>query len=159
MPPEPNLCGSSFESAAVHAASHALYIKPIWQFEVEGLWREAPYCSFHCGREKGKKNKKRGSRVEEYRKVPHQANFCLKVGMEAVTITPFKKEMDSSRKEPLSVCHSGPLFFQSSLYTVMLLYPLPIIISTSALSGANMRVKIWISYSVEWVQIAKVCVL
>lgn len=37
MPPEPNLQGFSFESSAAHAASHALYIKPIWSFEVEGL--------------------------------------------------------------------------------------------------------------------------
>lgn len=47
------------------AAPHALYIKPIWPFEVEGLWRDVSYCSFHCRREKGrKKNKKRGEKAK-----------------------------------------------------------------------------------------------
>lgn len=46
------------------AAPHALYIKPIWPFEVEGLWRDVSYCSFHCRREKGrKKTRKEGRRL------------------------------------------------------------------------------------------------
>lgn len=63
MPPEPSLKAFSFESSSTHTASHALYIKPIWPFEVEGLWREVPYCSFHCRREKGRKNKKEGRKM------------------------------------------------------------------------------------------------
>lgn len=57
MSPEPSLKDFSFESSSAHTASHALYIKCIWPFEVEGLWREVPCCSFHCRREKGRKNK------------------------------------------------------------------------------------------------------
>jgi len=62
MPPEPSLKALSFESSSTHTASHALYIKPIWPFEVEGLWREVPYCSFHCRREKGRKKQERGEK-------------------------------------------------------------------------------------------------
>jgi hypothetical protein len=56
MPPEPSLEGFPFESSAIHAASHALYIKPIWPLEVEGLWREVSYAFLlEKGREKKKK--------------------------------------------------------------------------------------------------------
>lgn len=77
MPPEPNLKAFSFESSSAHAASHALYIKPIWPFEAEGLWRAVPYCSFHCRRKKGRKSKE-GRRLRLVRwKEHHWAKFRI----------------------------------------------------------------------------------